>query len=192
MARTRPGRISSPPLDGRQARLRRAWDRSLHDEPGNQQPGVAPKQCQPGTHQPVLSPSCRRARRYFGSTSVAGIKPLLRVTQAQKKVIDNELRDLPGRRGTFSGQKARFKQLSERLAPCRPHSTTTCSMPPCLRADHPGPHQLSGIPEDVLEAAHKAAEESGKEGGITLQMPSYLPVSSMRTTANCANRLYYA
>src|SRR6185436_12069817 len=115
--------------------------------------------------------------------------------QAQRKVIDNELRDfrlggveLPAER------KTRFKQLIERLAQLSSKfNDNLLDATNAFELIIPDRAQLSGIPEDVLEAAHKAATEAGKTGWkFTLQMPSYLPVMQYADNRDLRQRLYHA
>jgi len=53
--------------------------------------------------------------------------------------------------------------------------------------------KLSGVPDDALEAAHRAAAEVSKAGWkFTLQMPSYLPVMQYADNRDLRERLYRA
>ena len=78
--------------------------------------------------------------------------------------------------------KARFKQLSERLAELSSKfNDNLLDATNAFELIVQDSAQLSGIPEDVLEAAHRAAAEIGKAGWkFTLQMPSYSPGHAVR------------
>src|SRR5205085_7455303 len=51
--------------------------------------------------------------------------------------------------------------------------------------------RISGIPDDVLQAAREAAQKDGKEGWkFTLHMPSYLPVMQYADDRSLRETLY--
>ncbi len=53
--------------------------------------------------------------------------------------------------------------------------------------------ELSGVPEDVIQAARAAAQSEGKEGyKLTLKMPSYLPVMQFAHDSALRERMYRA
>ena len=53
--------------------------------------------------------------------------------------------------------------------------------------------ELEGVPADVQQAAHAAAQAEGKEGyKLTLKMPSYLPVMQFAKSSELRRRLYRA
>jgi len=184
------------PLDDANERLRRAWGQVAHMNAVMNSPAL----------RETYNANLGRISQYFTelsqSEALFGKYKALRAsgrfsafTQAQRKVIDNELRDFRlGGAELSPGHKARFKQLSERLAQLS--STFNDNLLDATNAFEliiQDRAQLSGIPEDVLEAAHKAAEESGKEGWkFTLQMPSYLPVMQYADNRELRQRLYYA
>ena len=184
------------PLEDANERLRRAWGQVAHMNAVMNSPAL----------RETYNANLGRISQYF--TELSQSDALFRkykalrasgrfsaFTQAQKKVIDNELRDFRlGGAELSAGHKARFKQLSERLAQLS--STFNDNLLDATNAFEliiQDRAQLSGIPEDVLEAAHKAAEESGKAGWkFTLQMPSYLPVMQYADNRELRQRLYHA
>ena len=184
------------PLDDANERLRRAWGQVAHMNAVMNSPAL----------RETYNANLGRISQYF--TELSQSEALFRkykalrasgrfsaFTQAQKKVIDNELRDFRlGGAELSAGHKARFKQLSERLAQLS--STFNDNLLDATNAFEliiQDRAQLSGIPEDVLEAAHKAAEESSKAGWkFTLQMPSYLPVMQYADNRELRQRLYHA
>ena len=184
------------PLDDANERLRRAWGQVAHMNAVMNSPAL----------RETYNANLGRISQYF--TELSQSEALFRkykalrasgrfsaFTQAQRKVIDNELRDFRlGGAELSAGHKARFKQLSERLAQLS--STFNDNLLDATNAFEliiQDRAQLSGIPEDVLEAAHKAAAESGKAGWkFTLQMPSYLPVMQYADNRELRQRLYHA
>jgi len=184
------------PLDDANERLRRAWGQVAHLNAVMNSPAL----------REAYNANLGRITQYF--TELSQSEALFRkykalraspnssaLTRAQQKVIDNELRDfrLGGAELPAEG-KARFKQVSERLAQLSSKfndnlldATNAFELIIQDRA------QLSGMPDDVLEAAHKAAAEIGKAGWkFTLQMPSYLPVMQYADNRDLREPLYHA
>jgi oligopeptidase A len=101
------------------------------------------------------------------------------LTAAQKRIIENELRDFRlGGAELSSEDKARFMEIRERLSQISSRFSDNL-----LDATNAFSHyvtdagELSGIPEDVLEAAREAAKADDREGWkFTLHAPSYIPV----------------
>ena len=119
----------------------------------------------------------------------------LRLDAAQRRIIDNELRDF-----RLSGaelpadQKKRFAKISEELASLATRfaenvldATNAFSMVVQNR------DELAGIPDDVLDAALAAAERDEKQGWkFTLQAPCYVPVMQYAENRVLRERLYHA
>jgi oligopeptidase A len=101
------------------------------------------------------------------------------LTRAQKKIVENELRDFRlGGAELPPEKKARFREISEQLS--RLSSRFSDNL---LDATNAFSHHITdaeltaGLPEDVLAAAREAAQAEGKPGWkFTLHAPSYLPV----------------
>ncbi len=101
------------------------------------------------------------------------------LTLAQRKIIDNEIRDF-----RLSGaelpedQKPRFQAISEELASLSAKfSENLLDATNAFAQFVTDEAKLAGIPDDVRQAAREAAEKDGKPGWkFTLHMPSYLPV----------------
>ncbi|MES2564668.1 MAG: M3 family metallopeptidase, partial [Pseudomonadota bacterium] len=104
---------------------------------------------------------------------------LERLSPAQRRIIDNELRDFRlGGAELSLANKARLKTLRERLSQLSSRFSDNV-----LDATNAFSHyvtdttHVSGIPEDVLQAAREAAQADGREGWkFTLHAPSYMPV----------------
>jgi oligopeptidase A len=102
-----------------------------------------------------------------------------KLTPAQKRIIDNELRDFRlGGAELGAEEKTRFMAIRERLSQLSSRFSDNL-----LDATNAFAHyvtdanDLTGIPEDVLEAAREAAKADGREGWkFTLHAPSYIPV----------------
>jgi len=184
------------PLDDANERLRRAWGQVAHLNAVINSPAL----------REAYNANLGRISQYF--TELSQSEALFRkykalraspeysaFRQAQRKVVDNQLRDfrlggveLPAER------KVRFKQLSERLAQLSSKfNDNLLDATNAFELIIEDRAQLSGIPEDVLEAAHKVAAEGGKAGWkFTLQMPSYLPVMQYADNRDLRQRLYHA
>lgn len=114
---------------------------------------------------------------------------------ARKKVIENEVRDFRlGGAELPEEQKARFKAIQEELA-----ALTTKFEENLLDATNDfalyvdDAADLSGIPEDALQAAKEAAEKDDKPGWkFTLRMPSYMPVMQYGDNRGLREALYRA
>jgi oligopeptidase A len=101
------------------------------------------------------------------------------LTRAQKKIVDNELRDSRlGGAELPPEKKARFKEISERLSQLSSRFSDNLLDATNAFAHHvTDPAVAAGIPQDVLAAAREAAQADGKPGWkFTLHAPSYLPV----------------
>jgi len=184
------------PLDDANERLRRAWGQVAHMNAVMNSPALREAyNANLGRitqYFTELSQSEALFRKYKALRASPGFSAL---TQAQRKVIDNELRDFRlGGAELPAERKARFKQVTERLAKLSSEfndnlldATNAFELIIQDRA------QLSGIPDDVLEAARKAAAEIGKTGWkLTLQMPSYLPVMQYADNRELRERMYHA
>jgi oligopeptidase A len=118
-----------------------------------------------------------------------------RLNQAQKKVIENELRDFRlGGAELSEDKKKRFLEIQEQLA-----SLSSRFQDNVLDATNAftlyieKQEELSGLPEDVLQGMREAAEKDGKTGWkVTLHMPSYLPILQYCDNRALREKLYHA
>ena len=120
-----------------------------------------------------------------------------RLSSARKKIIENELRNFRlGGAELPSGKKIRFLQIQEELSA---HSSKFSDN--LLDATNgfsllvDDRDELSGIPEDALQAAKQAAEKDtpAKPGWkFTLHMPSYLPVMQYADNRALREKMYRA
>jgi len=117
------------------------------------------------------------------------------LTQAQKKIIDNELRDFVlGGADLTEDKKARFKAIQEELstlsAKFEENLLDTTNAFALFVADE---SELAGIPADELQVAREAAEKDGKPGWkFTLHMPSYMPLMQYGENRGLREQMYYA
>ncbi len=117
------------------------------------------------------------------------------LSAAQKKIIDNELRDFRLGGAELAGaDKARFLKIQEELASLAAkfeENLLDATNAFALYIEHR--EELAGLPEDILDAALAAAEADGKAGWkFTLHMPSYLPVMQYADNRALRERLYHA
>ncbi len=117
------------------------------------------------------------------------------LSAARKKIIENELRDFRlGGAELPVGQKARFLEIQERLSELSSRfsdnlldATNDFSL---LIENRDG---LSGLPEDVQQAALVAAQAANKSGWLfTLKAPSYMPVMQFADDRSFRERMYRA
>ncbi|MDB5903218.1 MAG: prlC [Betaproteobacteria bacterium] len=128
--------------------------------------------------------------KYKALRNSAGFEKL---TPAQKRIIENELRDFrlggaelsEADKGRFMGIRERLSQASSRFSDNLLDATNAFSH---YVTD---PAQVAGIPEDVLQPAREAAQEDGREGWkFTLHAPSYIPVLQYADDRNLRELMY--
>jgi oligopeptidase A len=113
----------------------------------------------------------------------------------QKKVVDNEVRDF-----RLSGaelpedQKPRFQAIMEELSQLSAKfSENLLDATNAFAETITDQAQLSGLPQDALDAARAAAEKAGLEGWrFSLQAPSYGPVMQYSDNRELRARMYRA
>ena len=117
------------------------------------------------------------------------------LTQAQRKIVDNEIRDfrLSGAE-LHEDQKPRFQAISEELASLSAKfSGNLLDATNAFAQFVTDEGELAGIPDDVRQAAREAAEKEGQPGWkFTLHMPSYLPVMQYGESRELRATMYRA
>ena len=117
------------------------------------------------------------------------------LSTAQRKIVDNEIRDfrlcgaeLP------DDQKPRFQAISEELASLSSKFSENLLDATNAFAELVSDEaELSGLPDDVKQAAREAAQKDGQAGWkFTLHMPSYLPVMQYADSRRLRAALYRA
>jgi len=117
------------------------------------------------------------------------------LSAARKKIVENELRDFRlGGAELPEEQKKRYLEIQERLAELSSRFSDNL-----LDATNDytwvvgDRDELSGLPEDALQAAHEEAQKAGKSGWLfTLKAPSYLPVMQFADNRALRETLYRA
>jgi oligopeptidase A len=118
-----------------------------------------------------------------------------RLARAQRKVVENELRDFrlggaelpPEKKARFTAIREKLSELSSRFSDNLLDATNAFAH----YVTDPG--EAAGIPPDVLQAAQEAAKAEGKDGWkFTLHAPSYLPVMQYAENRALRERMYRA
>ena len=184
------------PLDDGNERLRRAWGQVSHMNAVMNSPPL----------RDVYNANLPRITRYF--TELAQDEALFRkyqtlrdsdafmpLTQAQKKVIGNELRDFRlGGAELPTEDKARFRQTVEKIVGLSSKfNDNVLDATNAFELNIADQERLAGIPGDVLESARDAAAQAGRQGWkFTLHMPSYLPVMQYADGRKLREQMYHA
>ena len=134
-------------------------------------------------------------RLYAKFRSLRADPAYAKLTPAQQKIIENELRDFRlGGAELAPAEKSRFKAIQEelsKLASKFEENVLDNTNDYTLVVEDLS--RLSGIPEDVLATAKAAAQESGKNGyQFSLHFPSYLPVLQYADNRELRETLYRA
>ncbi|MBS1196590.1 MAG: oligopeptidase Metallo peptidase family, partial [Proteobacteria bacterium] len=140
----------------------------------------------------ALSATCIRSRTFRPGARLIEYAGLSR---AQKKIIDNEIRDF-----RLSGaelpedQKPRFKAIQEEQAAlAAKFSENILDATNAFAEVVTNGSRLAGLPQDVKDAARTAAEKAGVTGWrFNLQAPSYGPVMQYAEDRVLRARLYRA
>jgi oligopeptidase A len=89
--------------------------------------------------------------------------------------------------------KERFSRIQERQAELGQKFSENALDATDAFSYYAGQDELTGVPDDVVQAARAAAESEGKSGyKLTLKMPSYLPVMQFAHSSSLRERLYRA
>ena len=117
------------------------------------------------------------------------------LSAARKKIIENELRDFRlGGAELPDDKKARYLEIQERLAELSSRFSDNlldATNDYTLVIENKG--ELSGLPEDVLQAAQEAAQAANKPGWLfTLKAPSYMPVMQYADNRALRETMYRA
>jgi len=117
------------------------------------------------------------------------------LSRAQRKVVENDLRDYRlGGAELVADKKRRFAQIEEELAALEARfSENLLDATNAFSVSIEDRGELAGIPEDVMRAAEEAARKDGCRGWkFTLQAPSYVPVIQYAENRGLREILYRA
>jgi len=123
------------------------------------------------------------------SKEFAGLSP------ARKKIIENELRDFRlGGAELPDAQKARYLEIQERLSELSSRfSDNLLDATNDYMLVVESKDELSGLPDDVLQAAQEAAQAASKPGWLfTLKAPSYGPLMQYADNRALREKMYRA
>jgi len=184
------------PLDDGNERLSRAWGQAGHLNAVMNSPEL----------REVYNANLPRITQYYTELSqdqrlyekfkvIRAAEGFTRLSPAQRKIVENELRDFRlGGAELPPDEKARFKNLREKLDQLSARFSDNL-----LDATNAFSHvvtdkvELAGMPGDAVEAAQAAATADGKTGWkFTLHMPSYLPVMQYADNRALRETLYRA
>ncbi|HEX5364311.1 MAG TPA: M3 family metallopeptidase [Gallionella sp.] len=117
------------------------------------------------------------------------------LSAARKKLLENELRDFRlGGAELPEDKKARYLEIQERqseLSSRFSDNLLDATNDYTLVIEHRS--ELSGLPDDVLQAAQEAASAAGKQGWLfTLKAPSYMPVMQYADNRALREKMYRA
>jgi oligopeptidase A len=182
------------PLEEANERLARAWGQVAHLHAVDDNPGIReaynanlPKVTQYWTEL------AQHAGLFAKYKALAASEAFARLEPAQRRIVENELRDFRlGGAELSPEKKQRFAAIQEELAALAAKfsenlldATNAFSLVVEDRA------RLAGIPEDVVQAAAEAARKDGKSGWkLTLHAPSYVPVMQYADERRLRERMY--
>ncbi|MDO8596497.1 MAG: oligopeptidase A [Sulfuricaulis sp.] len=135
------------------------------------------------------------ARLYAGYQSIAANPEFSKLTQAQKKIIENTLRDFRLAGAELPPQeKARFKQLQQEMAALASKFTENvldATQAWDLRLSDE--KDLAGLPETARAMARQDAQEKNLEGWrFTLEGPSYIGFMTYADNRERRRQMYEA
>jgi oligopeptidase A len=181
------------PLEDANERLGRAWGQVAHlhavlDSPALREAYNAslPKVSQYWTELGQNLALFQKYKELHRSPEFASLSP------ARKKIVDNALRDFRlGGAELPLEKKQRYADIQEELAKLSAKFSENVLDATNAFSILVDEKRISGIPEDVLQAAREAAERDAKPGWkFTLQMPSYLPVMQYADERSLRETMY--
>ncbi len=181
------------PLEDANERLGRAWGQAAHlhavmDSPPLREAynAALPKVSQYWTELGQNQALFQKYKELASSESFASL------SRARKKIVENALRDFrlggaelaPEKKKIYAAIQEELAKLSAKFSENVLDATNAFS----IVVDG---GRISGIPEDVLQAAREAAEKENKAGWkFTLHAPSYLPVMQYADERTLRETLY--
>src|SRR5690606_18796115 len=183
-------------LEEQEDRLDRFWSpvSHLHSVADNEALRDADNRCLPMLTD-YRTEVGRNVKLFEAFRAVAGGPGVASLTPAQKKVVENALRDF-----RLSGvelppeQRERFRELQQELSRLQTKFEENLLDATQAWSLHvTDGTMLKGLPESALALAAQAARHRELEGWLfTLEMPSYLPVLQYAEDAGMRRRMYEA
>jgi oligopeptidase A len=184
------------PLEDANERLRRAWgvaghlnavmnSPELREAYNSNLPKVTQYYTELGQHEGLYA----RFKALRDGPDFDGL------TRAQKKIVENELRDFRlGGAELPPEKKTRYKEISEKLSQLSSRfSDNLLDATNAFAHNVTDPAEVAGIPDDVLAAAREAAQADARPGWkFTLHAPSYLPVMQYADRRGLRELMYRA
>ena len=181
------------PLEDANERIGRAWGQVAHlhavlDSPPLREAYNAnlPKITQYFTELGQNQQLFEKYKELRASAAFAQLNP------ARKKIIENALRDFRlGGAELPPAEKKRYAEIQEELARIAAKFSENVLDATNAFSMVVDKTRIAGLPEDVLQAAHEAAQKDGKEGWkFTLHAPSYLPVMQYAEDRSLRETMY--
>ena len=119
----------------------------------------------------------------------------VRLNRAQRAIVEHELRDFRlGGAELPADKKIRFAEIREKLSALSSRFSDNLLDATNAFAHYvEDPKEIAGIPDDVLQAAHNAAQQDGKPGWkFTLHAPSHIPVMQYADNRGLREIMYRA
>jgi oligopeptidase A len=186
------------PLEDANERLGRAWGQVAHLHAVMDQPALReaynaalPKVSQYWTE---LGQNLQLYQKY---KELSRAPEFARLSAARRKIVENALRDFRlGGAELPLEKKQRYAEIQEALARMSAKfSENVLDSTNAFSIVVESEERLSGIPDDVLQAAREAATDAKQADGkpkwkFTLHMPSYLPVMQYAADRSLRETLY--
>jgi oligopeptidase A len=184
------------PLDDANERLSRTWGAVGHLHAVDDNPAIRdaynanlPKVVAYGTEL------AQNVGLYEKFKALRGSAEFTALSQAQRKIVENELRDFRlGGAELAQEKKRRFAAIQEELAALEARfSENLLDATNAFSLFIENKAETKGIPEDVLQTASEAARKDGRDGWkFTLHAPSCLPAMQYCENRNIRETLYRA
>jgi len=184
------------PLDDANEKLSRAWSQVSHLNAVVNSPPIrdAYNAALPKVTQ-FYTAQGQDQRLHAGFKAIAASTAFADFSRARKRFVENQLRDFRlGGAELPPPQKERFLQVQGELAKLSSRfQDNLLDATNAFGLYITDLHELSGLPQDVVDAARALAAKEGREGWkLTLQMPCYMPVLQYADHHGLRERMYRA
>jgi oligopeptidase A len=134
-------------------------------------------------------------RIYAAYKAIAASAEYARLSAAQRKIIDNTLRDFRLAGAELSpDKKARFKEIQTELSQLQSRfSENVLDATQAWELLVTDEAELAGLPESARAVARQSAQQAGKDGWrFTLEFPSYLAIMTYADRRELRRQMYEA